>query len=714
MTPEAGAHNRRMPSPWRRLAVVLCALPAAALTAQTPASPPRFEAGVELVTLPVFVTDKDGQPVSGLTAADFEVTDEGKQAVVVAVQEVDVLHPSSAVEAASTSVQAAARRQFLFLFDLSFSNPAGLLRARNAALKLAREGLVPSDLAGVATYSVNGGMRLLLGLTTDREQFARAVETLGVLDGERVADPLALTYELAPELLDPRRAEGRDSDWVDHMREQVLALRRGDDARYALRVGDFLGGMQRLARALDAVGGRKQVVLLSGGFDQSVLMGAQGEQAAQDSQAVISGRLWEVQSDSRFGDAKARSAMEEMAKAFAGADAVVHAVDVSGLVARGDPQEVVPGLRAGSGRESLSQITGLTGGRLVKDTNDVTGALGEIVQASRRYYVLALEPVARGAGRFHRLRVRVRGRPAQVSHRSGYLEPTPDRVVDPQTRRLQSAEAIAKGISGGEIDVGIVAVPYRDAQGRLSLPVVVEVDGASRLAVPSGPELRLELHGYVFDERGTVVDLITLTPTLTMSKLGEQVRATGLQLQTAFAVKPGRHDVRFLVRDGRERMGSRRVEVVVPAFAPGTATLSPPLFMADPAQRVVLKTGSRNNATPEMPFRVDTDLFTPQGHPTLENGRTESVCVMAFSPTPFDAKSNFQISASLTNAAGARVPIGTPLSVAKVVAEPDGFRRFVLRVTPSALPSGDYTFRVRIKDPLAAEATETAQTLHVR
>jgi hypothetical protein len=262
--------------------------------------------------------------------------------------------------------------------------------------------------------------------------------------------------------------------------------------------------------------------------------------------------------------------------------------------------------------------------------------------------------------------------------------------------------------------VGLVAVPYRDAQGRLSLPVVVEVDGASLLAPPPGPELALEIYGYAFDERGTVADLITLTPTLTLSKLGDQLRASGLQLQTAFAVKPGRYDVRFLVRDAsRERMGSRRIAVVVPPFAPGTATLSTPLFMSDPARRVVLKTPSRNNAAPEMPFRVDTDLFTPQGHPTLVNGRTDSVCVLAFSPTPFDATSNFQISASLTNAAGARVPIGTPLSVARVVAEPDGFRRFVLKVTPSGLPSGDYTFRVRIKDPLAAEATETAQALRV-
>ena len=68
-------------------------------------------------------------------------------------------------------------------------------------------------------------------------------------------------------------------------------------------------------------------------------MGSSGEQARQDSAAVVEGRLWEVDSDSRFGSAKARSGMDDMAKAFAAADAVVHAVDVNGLAARGDVQD---------------------------------------------------------------------------------------------------------------------------------------------------------------------------------------------------------------------------------------------------------------------------------------------------------------------------------------------------------------------------------------
>jgi VWFA-related protein len=697
-------------------AVLLVASPS---TAQTPAprTVPRFEGTVALVTLPVFVTDKDGKPVAGLTAADFEATDDGKPATIAGLQEIDVTEALPAAASALPSVQAAARRQFLFLFDLSFSNPAGIVRARQAALKFAQDGLAASDLAGVATFSVNTGVRLLLGLTTDRVQFARAVDTLGVLQVQRTADPLALTYELSPEAAGSMMGGGGDAEWVEHIREQVLSMKRGEDQQYAQRVNDYLGGLQRLARGLDAVRGRKQVILLSGGFDQTALMGSSGEQARQDSAAVVEGRLWEVDTASRFGDAKARSFMDDMVKAFAAADAVVHAVDVNGLAARGDVGESMPGVFSTGGREALSQIANLTGGRLVKDTNDVAGALGQVVEASRRYYVLALEPVAKGPGKFHRLKVRVKGRGLEVSHRTGYVEPSPaaTAAADAQTRRLQAAEAIAKGLTGGEIDVRLVAVPYRDAQGRLSLPVVMEVDGESLVPPTAKGELPLEVYGYAFDDKGGVVDLMALTPTLTLEKLGARVRESGLQFHTAFAVKPGAHDLRFLVRDASTgRMGSRRLAVTVPPFASGATNLSAPLVMADPAQRVVLQTPSRNNPTPEMPFRVDADLFTPQGRPRLANGRTDSVCVLAFSPTPFDAKSAFQISAHLTDAAGARVPLGAPLALARVVGEPDGFRRFVLKMTPTGVPAGEYTLRVRVKDPLAADAAETAQTIRVQ
>jgi Ca-activated chloride channel family protein len=50
---------------------------AAAVQALWTAAPPQFRAGVDVVRLPVVVTDRHGLPVTGLRQADFEVRDEG-------------------------------------------------------------------------------------------------------------------------------------------------------------------------------------------------------------------------------------------------------------------------------------------------------------------------------------------------------------------------------------------------------------------------------------------------------------------------------------------------------------------------------------------------------------------------------------------------------------------------------------------------------------
>ena len=62
-----------------------------------------------------------------------------------------------------------------------------------------------SDLAAVATYSVDRGPRLVLGFTTDRQQLKWAVATLGsATQTERVSDPLSLS--LANKLVADRLA----------------------------------------------------------------------------------------------------------------------------------------------------------------------------------------------------------------------------------------------------------------------------------------------------------------------------------------------------------------------------------------------------------------------------------------------------------------------------------------------------------------------------
>jgi hypothetical protein len=113
------------------------------------------------------------------------------------------------------------------------------------------------------------------------------------------------------------------------------------------------------------------VILLSSGFDSTMLTGQTGSQAARDSESVAAGRVWEVQSDNRFGDAQLRQEMGEMLKSFASSDSLVHAMDLAGLSARGDTRQTSSEPARRSGTEALAEIASLSGGRLFKDTNDL-------------------------------------------------------------------------------------------------------------------------------------------------------------------------------------------------------------------------------------------------------------------------------------------------------------------------------------------------------
>ena len=61
------------------------ALPVASQQEETPDEPEIFleQVAVDIVNVEVYVTDKEGNPISGLTRGDFEVTEDGRPVEVV-------------------------------------------------------------------------------------------------------------------------------------------------------------------------------------------------------------------------------------------------------------------------------------------------------------------------------------------------------------------------------------------------------------------------------------------------------------------------------------------------------------------------------------------------------------------------------------------------------------------------------------------------------
>ncbi|HEY2322245.1 MAG TPA: hypothetical protein VGJ82_05200, partial [Thermoanaerobaculia bacterium] len=137
------------------LAVLLLA--AASLSAQVNES-----ITINYVEVPVTVVDRAGNPIRGLTKANFEIVDEGKKRDITGFESIDF----SARGVSSPPITAAARRNFLLLFDLTFSSPASINRAKVAARQFATKMMKPDDRIAVASIDVAHGFRLLTSFTT--------------------------------------------------------------------------------------------------------------------------------------------------------------------------------------------------------------------------------------------------------------------------------------------------------------------------------------------------------------------------------------------------------------------------------------------------------------------------------------------------------------------------------------------------------------------
>jgi VWFA-related protein len=315
------------------LALAVIAVTPTRLTAQKrPTATPIFQSNVSLILLPVFVMDRDGHAVRGLSAADFEVRADGRLFAIVSFRYVDTTASDDADELRLVS---AARRRFLLLFDKSFTELGGLDRARRAASEFVRKSLTPSDLAAVATFDVHNGLRLVANFTDDRVLLAHAIETLGVPSLTRISDPLALAADLSlTDLAGPQPGGGRtrSEDLIESVASVLVRqMRASEDQAYLHKVGTLLDGLENLARTLRGVEKRKQVLYFSAGFDARMLTGQWGseQQAAADS--VLEGRLWEVDGRARYGDNHLRDALARVTQSLATADTVVHSIDVTGL-----------------------------------------------------------------------------------------------------------------------------------------------------------------------------------------------------------------------------------------------------------------------------------------------------------------------------------------------------------------------------------------------
>ena len=498
-----------------------------------------FEGQTEVieVQVPVNVYLRSGEPVRGLTRDDFEIFDRGDRREITDFRMVDleVLQPQPGYDPADV-VPSAARRHFLLLFDLSFSNTAAVIKAREAAQRFVLSSLHPTDLAAVATFSSETGPRLVVTFTPDRAQLARAIDTLGaprLIDGR--VDPLRFVLG-RPESAQADAVASRDLGdnvvgtlGVD--RNQLLnsylsvinkQFDKVETTYQRGRVSSWAGGLKALAQVMASVQGRKHVVLFSEGFDGRLMLGrgpdGSDEEAQTDQIQLAFGQYWMVDTDEIYGNSSLQKDVDVMLAEFRRADCVIQAVDISGLSA-----DFSDSRRAAQvGQDALFYIANETGGELFEDANNFSDHLSHVLDQTSVTYVLHFRPEnIEHDGSYHKLQVKLRGKKGvRMAHRAGYYAPRPFEDLHPLEKNLLASDAIASAAPRDDVRLSVLAAPFRANEEQAYVPVIVEVQGQSLLAghETKRKELPIELFTYVTDENGEMRDFFTQLVTIDLDQ----------------------------------------------------------------------------------------------------------------------------------------------------------------------------------------------------
>lgn len=545
---------------------------------------------VNLVEVPVNVVDEAGNPLRGLTAANFQLYEDGQPRAVTVFDTVDYAAPAqpsapapaAAIPAAMPADSAAARRSFLLLFDLSYSNPKTFDRAQKAARDFIANAVAPGDLVGVATLDADQGVRIVSSFTTDRSLVEEAVSDPRQFVSH---DPLRIAGRYAYEVPGsaPKRP-GADPELIGGKMKLYLDTTHENEGFERRRVEMQFGFLGQLAMSLRALPGRKQVVLLSEGFDAAAVQGRDVRDTAAEAtemEQITRGAIYRSPSDLRLGSSGAVAALERMTKSFRDADVVLHAIDIQGLRVESD---VVSGARLNS-NEGLSIVTRATGGMLVQRSNDLKGGFERLLRAQEVVYVLGFQSAASSPGMYHTLGVRVTGVPARsrVFTRAGYFE---GGVETAEERALTNAEILLNDLPQEGIRMKASAVAAAGEDGRPRVAVQLELDGGDILREVISSNAGVEIFVYAFDAEGNVRDSLYNGVALELAKVGEQLKAGGVKYYGTLSLPPGRYVIRSLARVAKtSRRGFARVDVTVPDLV--TAPL--PDTPADAAKWVLVK-----------------------------------------------------------------------------------------------------------------------------
>jgi VWFA-related protein len=575
-------------------ALVSAAHPSAQQNGGQQPAPPTFRSTTHLIVQTVSVKDKQGKPVTGLTAKDFLVTENG-QPQEIAFVEYEALETGRAAmsstvvlgdvpavaapvppvtqEAVSVpvpgDVRYRGRRLLVLYFDLYNLEFFDEMRMYESAAQYITTRMTPADMLAIMVFD-SGVVRLKQDFTDDRAALGRVVQQL-------MADADA-SHNGTGALFDSGGSFGQDDDTFN-----MFSTDRQ---------------LSALQTAVTGLGPLPEVKTL-----------------------VYFGSL-------RLSGADNLAQLRATVNAAIRANVTLNPVDPRGLVAMpplGDATQASPGgvgmfsgtiAQAAIGRQQRAQDTLYalakdTGGRAMFDNNDLALGIAQAAEAVTGYYILGYYTKnVTTDGRFRRVKVSLAASlSADLSYREGYYGEKEFSKFTTADRERQLEEALKLENPITDIPMAMEVNYFQISRAEYFVPVSVRMPGSELTRPrPNGTSrAEIDMIGEVKDEYGVTIRNARDKLVFTLdAATAAAVARRSIQYEAGFTLLPGAYVIKVLARDSTTgRIGTFQTSFTIPNLEREDTRL--------PTSSVVLASQkiARANALYTVKQKIPSDVANP-------------------------------------------------------------------------------------------------------
>jgi VWFA-related protein len=520
--------------------------------AQTPANKApqvSITSHSELVLVPTVITDRSNQFVSGLSASDFVLRENGKPQKVSLFEQVTssaepLLRAVSPGIYTNSFDKPAPRRLVVIAIDTVNTGFLDQSWGRRQLVSFLDEHVDNRALYVLLTMNASG-VKIIHDATSDPSILVAALKKVhGVRPSVDEPKPTPTTPDFSPSLV--TQPDPKTDTEVAEIRKVANSVpeKLSDQIRInSLKV--TLDAMEAIARIYAGVPGRKALVWVTGAFPYNPFDQPDYEHA------------WKVLNDANFA---------------------IYGVDMRGLVNPAAFSADIPRFNEGwvPARSNLQTDTlstlklfaAATGGEAFYNTNDVTLSLQRATRDSGSYYLLGYYRDTNDATPGWRdLKVAVRAKGVHVRARGGYfvMHPTAGRPVDDvQTAFLAPVESTGIPLALRWTQTAGEVAPDDDHK-RVATFELALLPIASTARANNANHISLHFAGIASDSDGNITARFSQSVETDLSPPEIQtVGERGFVYRGQFELSAGEYTARIAVRDNATgRIGSIIVPLVV-------------------------------------------------------------------------------------------------------------------------------------------------------